>query len=117
MNDTDILKRLSATLKEYSDRLLPISPSMSQSIVRWIERNRQPGDLKRRGEWNDAWRDESNQAFTGPNDRRFWKCAHHPVATDNYFSRSMCEHGCHAVEPTWHSGGMSELRETTVSAG
>lgn len=118
MNDTDILNKISSTLRSYSDRLVPLSPSMAQSMVKGIEilqrRERRQSHL----EWRERTAaDVYNRAFPAHSGRSFWRCKHHPIATDNYFERSVCEHGCHAVEPTWHSNGMSELRETAVSAG
>lgn len=115
MNDTEILSKLSVVLRSYSDNL---RPSMSLSMARWIEMNRG-------GRRDASWIEQRekiaaqvlNDSFGGHGARSFWKCSHYPIATDNYFERSVCEHGCHAVEPTWHSNGMSELRETAVSAG
>lgn len=40
----------------------------------------------------------------------FWRCAHHPIATDNFFhNRMTCEWLCHATKLEWYHGGVHPL--------
>jgi hypothetical protein len=37
----------------------------------------------------------------------FWRCEHHPVATENFFEkRAKCEWGCHKNELEWYHCGV-----------
>jgi hypothetical protein len=46
-------------------------------------------------------------SFDNPH-QYFWKCEHHPVATQNFFEhRATCEWGCHTQELRWHHSGFS----------
>lgn len=38
--------------------------------------------------------------------QKFWRCAHHPVSTENFFSkRTNCEFDCHVTELRWYHNG------------
>ena len=41
-----------------------------------------------------------------PTQQLFWKCKHHPIATENFFEmRISCGFGCSATELRWHDNG------------
>lgn len=49
--------------------------------------------------------------------QRFWRCAHHPVATDNFFAnRTTCEHDCDMQELKWFHNGEHPLPAITKRA-
>jgi hypothetical protein len=47
---------------------------------------------------------------THPLPHVYWRCAHHPVATTNFFERrETCEYGCETSHLRWHDNGDSQL--------
>ena len=39
----------------------------------------------------------------------FWRCEHHPIATENFFEkRTTCERGCHTSPLLWHQNGVHQ---------
>jgi hypothetical protein len=50
--------------------------------------------------------------------QRFWRCTHHPIATQNFFEkRTVCDlFDCHATILRWHDNGTHRSPRTPGSA-
>jgi hypothetical protein len=57
---------------------------------------------------DDDLRARARRAYVSEFQQVFWKCEHHPIATENFFRGTLrCEWFCHSQELMWYHSGFS----------
>jgi hypothetical protein len=112
--DTAILDITISVLRRHAEEYDPLSPMQCREMVHQIELSR--GSRRAQDSREKMAADVLNQAFTGPNMQRLWRCVHHPSAIDNFNAKHAlaasdpgayvgCEHGCNMSELRWWDNG------------